>query len=123
MYAEIKARVHKESVQGTILQVLVPGQSLTDNLAKYSDGGVLVGELRIDDGRHIRTDQRKKAFATLRDISNWNGDDIDVNHWWLKSAYIAQVGSRMFSMSDCSVTTARCYITFLLDFCMEWDLA
>ena len=122
MYVQIKARVHKESAQGTILQVLVPNTSLTDHIAKYAQNGSVPGTLWLDDGRTLTADQRRKCFATIRDISEWNGDDINTNHWWLKNMHIAKTGGKIFSMSDCSVTTARYYITFLLDFCLEWDV-
>lgn len=30
-------------------------------------------EIRLDDGRRISADQRKKIYALLRDISEWSG--------------------------------------------------
>ena len=122
MYKTIQAVVRKETRDGTYLVVLVPKESLTDELKKLTDNGVLNGELRIDDGRTISAKQRKKTWATLNDISLWNGDDREVNHWWLKIMYMASKNSDYFSLSDCCITTARHYITFLLDFCLEWEV-
>jgi len=122
MYKEVKAKVHRETAEGTVLFVLVPNESLTDHLRKYSDSDILDGEIRIDDGRTIRAKQRKKAWAILGDISKYNGDDRDTNHWWLKEMYRDESGSGKFSLSDCSVTTARLYINFLLNFCLLWDI-
>ena len=34
-------------------------------------------EVRIDDGRSITSDQRRKIYATLRDIADWIGDMPD----------------------------------------------
>ncbi|MCL2215432.1 MAG: putative HNHc nuclease [Defluviitaleaceae bacterium] len=122
MYREITAEVHKESPDGTHFYVLVPRESLTDEMKKLSDDGKLVGELRIDDGRTISSKQRKKAWATLHDISLWNGDDRETNHWWLKHEFMTAKNAMYFSLSDCSVTAARHYISFLLDFCLGWDV-
>jgi len=122
MYAEIKAKVNKETSSGTLLHVLIPNVSATDYLKKYTGSDTLIGELRIDDGRTIRADQRKKAWAILHDIEDWNGDDAETNHWWLKREYRRKSGESKFSLSNCSVTTARHYISFLLDFCLSWDV-
>ena len=109
MYREIKAKVHKENREGTYFLVLAPKESLTDEMKKLSDNGALQGELRIDDGRTISAKQRKKAWATLKDISLWNGDDRETNHWWLKHEFMAERNAMYFSLSDCSVTAARYY--------------
>ena len=122
MYFEVKAKVHKENAEGTVLRVLVPHVSLTDQLAKYSNNGILRGELRIDDGRTITGEQRRKYWATIRDISRWNGDDKDDNHEELKDMYCAAIGIDDFSMSNCSVSLARDYITFILNFCIRWGV-
>ena len=122
MRSMVRAKLQYVTTQGTVLRVLIPNQFLKEQLSKYSDGDVLIGELRLDDGRTIRADQRKKAWATLGDIALWNGDDREVNHWHLKHMYMSQSDEDYFSLSDCSVTTARHYITFLLDFCLQWDV-
>lgn len=122
MYTEIKAKVHRERPEGTYLHVLVPAQSVTDELKKYSADGIMPGTLWIDDGRTIRAEQRRKAWATLGDISLWNGDDKEVNHWYLKHMFMTTKNATYFSLSDCSVTAARHYISFLLDFCLEWNV-
>lgn len=123
MYKNFCGKVHKEIPRGTVLTILIPGESLTDQLDKFTDAEVFYGEIRIDDGRTIRADQRKKAWAILGDISNYNGDDKDTNHGHLKNEYTTKTGEELFSLRDCSVTTARHYISFLLDFCMEWGIA
>ena len=122
MYKEIKARIYSETKEGTFFYVLVPNEQLADQMHKYTDGKILNGELRIDDGRTIRASQRKKVWAMLGDISKWNGDEKEVNHWWLKTDYTTQSGESMFSLSNCSVTTARHYISFLINFCLVWDV-
>ena len=122
MHKEIRAKMYRERPEGTYLLVLVPDTFLTAQMKKYADGDTLKGELRIDDGRHIRADQRKKAWAIIGDISDWNGDDDEINHWWLKRKYRLKSGEKHFSLSNCSVSTARGYISFLIDFVFEWNV-
>ena len=41
MYREIQAKVHRETKDGTYFYVLVPHESLTDEMKKYSTDGLL----------------------------------------------------------------------------------
>jgi len=122
MYREIEAKVHKVSPDGTYFLVLVPKESLTDELKKLTDGGLLKGELRIDDGRHITAEQRKKAYATLGDISAYLGYPPEELKEIMKYHYIGATGDDYFSFADCSITTARYFINHILDFALEWDI-
>ena len=133
MFKQFEGRVHKETKDGTYLYVLLPEESLTDEIKKFSENGILKGELRIDDGRTISSKQRKKAWATLTDIALWSGNydkkkpawldgDKENDHWYLKHMYMIYSGEEYFSLSDCSMTTARYYISFLLDFCLGWNV-
>lgn len=79
-------------------------------------------EVRFDDGRNITALQRKKIYATIRDISDWVGDVPEALKEWLKYSYIERTGVEFFSLSDCSVTTAREFINFLIDFCFEHNI-
>jgi hypothetical protein len=122
MYKEIQAKVHKESREGTYFLVLVPHESLTDEVKKLSDNGILKGELRIDDGRRITAEQRKKAYATLGDIADQLGYPPEDLKEIMKYRYIAFTGADYFSLSDCDVTTARHFINHLIDFAFEWSI-
>jgi len=118
MYAEIKAKINREIPDGTLLHVLIPGASLTDHLKKLTDNDVLLGELRINDGRTIRADQRRKLYATIRDICDWNGDLPEWMKEYLKYTFMENTGTDYFSLSNCSVTTARHFISHVLDFAL-----
>ena len=122
MYTEIQAKIHKETPQGTWLVVLAEGLSLTDQLRRYSENGIMPGEIRLDDGRTISAKQRKKVWAMLTDISLWNGEYKDDNHAELKEIFKSETGTDDFSLSNCSITTAREYISFLIDFALKWDV-
>ena len=122
MYREIIAKVQKESPQGTHFHVLVPNESLTDELKKLSNNGILKGELRIDDGRQLSTEQRKKTYAMLHDISVDTGYPPEELKDIMKYHYMGATGDDYFSLSNCSVTTARRFISHLIDFAFEWGI-
>lgn len=78
--------------------------------------------IRLNDGRYISADQRKKIYATMRDIADYTGYAPDeVKALW-KYDFIARTGADYFSLSDCSVTTANAFLTFLIGFCLEYDI-
>jgi len=75
MTTEIRARLEQNTDKGTLLMVLTPVQNFLDSIGHYSkDGTYFKGELRLNDGRRISADQRKKAHATIADIANWQGE-------------------------------------------------
>ena len=77
----------------------------------------------FDDGRMIRADQRKKAYAIIRDISEWSGHTpTELMKEDLKIMFLEHSGGEYFSLSDCSVTTAREYINYLIDFCFYHNI-
>ena len=78
-------------------------------------------EVRLDDGRTISHDQRKKIHATIRDIAVFTGHETEELKGILKCEYIARTGAEWFSLSDCSVTTANDFLQFLIEFCVEND--
>ena len=76
-------------------------------------------ELRLDDGRSITIEQRKKIYATVRDIADYTGYLPEEQKEWLKYLHICRTGSRYFSLSDCSVDTAREFISTILEYAIE----
>lgn len=79
-------------------------------------------EVRLDDGRTISADQRKKIYATFRDISVWSGHEPDEIKALMKYEYIARTGAEYFSLSDMDMTAARNFLEFLIEFCIEKDI-
>lgn len=74
-------------------------------------------EIRLTDGREISADQRKKVFALVRDIAVWSGHEPEYIRQYTTFDYRLQNGIEPFSLSDCDMSTARDYITYLIDFC------
>lgn len=78
--------------------------------------------VRFDDGRRITAEQRKKAYAILAEIAKHTGNLPEPEKELQKYFYIARYGGPYFSLSDCSVSTARDFISYLIDFCFEHDI-
>lgn len=83
-------------------------------------------QIGLTDGRRITPEQRRKAFALIGEISEWSGYTKDQMHLVLKREFITRhlesLEKQLFSMSDCDVTTAREYISYLIEFCLEYDV-
>ena len=75
--------------------------------------------IRYDDGRYISADQRKKVYSIIGDIAEYTGNVPEFEKELLKCFYMARYGVPHFSLSDCSMTTATDFISFLIDFCFE----
>lgn len=76
-------------------------------------------ELRLDDGRRVTALQRRKAYATIRDIALHTGYMPEEAKEVLKYHYIVKTGRDYFSLSDCSVETARIFINMLIDYALR----
>lgn len=74
-------------------------------------------EIRLTDGREISADQRKKIFALVRDISVWSGHEPEYIRKYTMFEYRLKNGIEPFSLSNCDMSTAREYISYLIDFC------
>lgn len=80
-------------------------------------------EIIVSDGRHISADQRKKIYATFRDISLFTGHEIlDLKNIF-KADFIAKTGESWFSLSTVDMTTANHFLQYLIDFCLVWNVA
>lgn len=93
-----------------------------DNTLEYIRKNITQCEIRLDDGRRISADQRKKIYALFRDISLWSGHEPDEVKALLKYEYIARTGAEYFSLSDTDMTTAREFLEFLIEFCISEDI-
>lgn len=74
-------------------------------------------EIRLTDGREISAEQRRKVFALIRDIADWCGEEPEYIRKFTTFEYRISNGIEPFSLSDCDMSTAREYITYLIDFC------
>lgn len=83
-------------------------------------------EIGLPDGRYISAEQRKKAYALMNDIAEWAGYQPEHIKRLMKTEFVVKhmqaLTKQIFSLSDCDMTTAREFITFLIDFIIEFDI-
>lgn len=92
-------------------------------LRRINDGeGRYRAEIVFDDNRIISSLQRKKAWALMGDISRWTGYSMLEVAEQMKIRFCIEQNMEWLSLSNCSVTDARNFITFLIDFCFEWNI-
>ena len=80
----------------------------------------------IPDGRRISPEQRRKAYALMGEIADWAGmepEDVKLiqKHDFVQK-HLEGLHKELFSLSDCDMTTARLFITYLIDFVLEMDV-
>lgn len=119
-YAEIKG--YRELENGTELKVFVP-KDIREYLKKYQKGGKVESELRLDDPRYISSRQRKAIYATVNDISDWYGEVPEYLKELLKAYYMIEQDRKYFSLSNCSVTEARKFLDYLIEFALKHDIS
>ena len=76
-------------------------------------------EVRIDDGRSITNEQRRKIYATMRDIADWAGDMPDSVKAFFKWSFCGDNEHEDFSLSDVDRETASEFLSYLIDFCIQ----
>ena len=111
----------KEQSNKTIIQLEITGNCKEDVLRYSTDKG-LTGELRLDDGKQIAAEQRKKLYATFKDISDYTGYPPEYTKELFKFMYCAESGQEYFSLSDCSMDAARELINYIIEFVIENDI-
>lgn len=83
-------------------------------------------EIGLADGRRITPEQRKKAYALMAEIAEWCGDLPEYIKRLMKMEFVVNrlegLQKQIFSLADCDMTTAREYITFLIDFVLEHEV-
>ena len=111
---------------------------LIGHVVKEADGGAMVyvpyppGQRKPEgyhesvgvefvDKRRISVKQRRKAYVLISYIAAWWGyTPVEAMKEMLKLMFIGEAETlrRTFSLSDCDMTTARLFITYLIDFCL-----
>ena len=94
--------------------------------ARFVRQGFETAEVGLADGRTISPDQRRKAYALMGEISAWSGFSPDEIKLTMKQQYIDQhmtaLQKQLFSLSNCDMTTAREFISYLIAFILEFDI-
>lgn len=116
---QVSASIYQRDEKGAYLMMYVPTSAL-DNIRVID--GVMSGELRLDSGRFITADQRKKIYATIADFSMFFGYPPEEMKEVMKYQFMATTGIDYFSLGNCCVTVASTFISYLLDFALEWGV-
>ena len=116
MHVIAELNQYRESDKGTDLIITIPCLQIGEMLSKKH---IKKAEIRFDDGRHISAEQRKKVYATIRDIADYTGYLPEEQKEWLKYLHIINTGGDYFSLSDCSMDTAREFINTILEYAIE----
>lgn len=125
----------QEHILGTITDLSETGELTIKAGAPDIDRAVLrqyrTCEIILDDGRKISPQQRRKVYALLGEIDEYvNGirtaEGMEEQKRLLKLEFMLKRMSKterqLFSLSDTDVTTAREFITFVIDFIVANDV-
>lgn len=99
---------------GTIMRVEID-ENIAHKIRRFNQGEGVDVELIISDGREISTKQRKKIYATIKDMSDYLGYEPEHFKELMKYDYMMTTGEAYFSLSKCSVTTAKEFINHILE--------
>ena len=118
-----------ELLDGKIIDVSPAGLTIfvpypnTDRYIKREYDDVVVG---LEDGRKLRPDQRRKAYALMGEISEWAGVELEDAKLVAKHRFVADhlegLTKEIFSLSNCDVTTAKEFISYLIDFIIQFEI-
>ena len=107
--------------------------------------GITECEVRLLDGRQISPAQRRKIFAMVRDIADWvtwakdkrqyrevlrqlqllyliDSTDTEAVRHQLEYHYCELLDINLFSLSSCDMSTARDFISWLIDLAVEHNI-
>lgn len=116
MHKVVEIEKYRETGEDTELIIRVPKIRMGNMLIRKE---IKNAEMRFDDGRHISAEQRRKAYATIRDIADYTGYLPEEQKEWLKYLHIINTGCDYFSLSDCSMDTAREFINTILEYAIS----
>jgi hypothetical protein len=99
--------------------IINPCESLDRELLQKN---VVNVEIRLNDGRRISAIQRSKIFAIIRDIAIWSGHEPEYIRQLLTWDFASKHDIDVFSLSNVDMTTAKDFITWLIEFCFIWQV-
>ena len=95
----------------------------TERFCRISPGECLIV---LRDSRTITAEQRKKAYALLGEIADYMGEMPEYTKRLFKLKFIHDelkgIADDVFSLSNCDVTIAHDFITYLIDFIIAHEI-
>ena len=117
----ISTKIEKILEQGdqAVVMLRIPGQ-MAELMSRRRCTEV---QLAVEDGRLISPVQRRKAYATLRDISNYTGYTVEAAKEIMKVEHMLRTGgNELLSLRDCTMTEAREFINTLMEYALKEGL-
>ena len=117
----LTGRIIGVSVEGA-LDIRVPYNDW-EKFCKREYDEVLV---ELPDMRPASNEQKAKAHILMKAIADFSGEDKDKTEYLMKSLfldkYLTSLTKKYFSLATCDMTTARDFISMLVDFCIEYEV-
>ncbi|WP_404974999.1 putative HNHc nuclease [Weissella paramesenteroides] len=110
------------AIKGNQMVVTVESREELANLSLFTTEEQPQVVVNVQDERHLSVLQRKKAYALMVEIANYTGYLPQEAKEWLKYWFTAETGTPYFSFADTDMTTAKEFITFLLDFAIRNEI-
>ena len=120
MWQPIEITRIKETENNTFLEVAT--QFSKEDILKYSTTDGLFAVIKFFDTRRITDNQRKKIFATCKDIAEHQGDPSELVRYELIGSFCEETGQEYFSLSDCSLENARELINYIIEYVIMHDI-
>ncbi|MHA7611903.1 putative HNHc nuclease [Weissella viridescens] len=79
-------------------------------------------DVNLIDKRALSPQQRRKAYAMIRDIAYFVGDSPERLKDDLKMMFCSAMGETWFSFANADMTTVRLFISFLIELCLEFQI-
>lgn len=93
-----------------------------ETISKRSKNNQITAQIEFDDSRKISSKQRGKIYALIGEIGAWSGHhevfDKELIKEQMKWTFMAETGADHFSLSNVDMTTARHFITWIIEFCI-----
>ena len=82
--------------------------------------------VEFPDMRPASNEQKAKAHILMKAIADFSGEDKAHTEFLMKSLflekYVTSLTKKYFSLATCDMTTARDFISMLVDFCIEYEI-
>ena len=82
--------------------------------------------IELPDKRPASNQQKAKAHILMKAIADFSGDTNEKTEFWLKEIFNKYFRESLekthFSLATTDMTTARDFITFLVSFCLEYNV-
>lgn len=110
------------SVVDNVVTFVVNDPKELEHISRVTSEMYPEATLHIPDGRKISRVQRAKAHAIMRDIAKFQETTLESVKQDMKLMFCDSNGIEYFSFSNVDMTTARDFITYLLETCFEMDI-